>query len=396
MNSRTLAALAIALTASHFAYAQDASYQSTTQITGGTLVDSLKQVSFISHSIKDMLAPTTTLTVVQGNQKAEVSKLSTEIIDLDKETITRIDNEKKTYTVVTFAQMRKAMQDAPAQMQKAEAQIKQAQAQAPAGQPPAPDFKMTFDVAVKNTGETKPVNGQMAQEQIVTLSMHLTDPNSPLAAGTNPVTYNITTDIWVAPEPDVMKDIEAFNVRFGQKLMQGVDMSAMMTQMKDMRDQSQAGMAQLFAGQPGAALAMKQMGEELAKVKGTRIMETTSMGGIAPAPPPGQAASTPPTSGSSVAGQVASDTATQTAAGESSKMGVFGNALTSSALGAFKRKPKPAPAAAPAAATGTPAGMQQVVLMATTTQKIGFSHDPVPASTFQVPAGYKKVEQPTY
>jgi hypothetical protein len=145
--------------------------------------------------------------------------------------------------------------------------------------------------------------------------------------------------------------------------------------------------------------AMTQMGEELAKIKGTRIMETTSMGGLAPAPPPGQAAapaSSTPNSVGGVAGQVASDTATQTAQGESGKMGVFGNALTNSALSAFKKKPKPAPAPtpAPAAAAGTPPGMQNVILMSTTTQLTNFSQNPGPSSAFQIPAGYTKITMP--
>jgi hypothetical protein len=64
----------------------DASYQETTQVTGGTMVDQLKSVSFLK-SMNNMFAPTTT-TMVHGNQKAVVSKDSTEITDLDKETIT--------------------------------------------------------------------------------------------------------------------------------------------------------------------------------------------------------------------------------------------------------------------------------------------------------------------
>jgi hypothetical protein len=104
-----------------------------------------------------------------------------------------------------------------------------------------------------------------------------------------------------------------------------------------------------------------------------------------------------------VAGQVASDTANQTAAGEAStvsgKTGIFTNALTSSAFSAFHhKKPAPAPAPAPATpaatgSTGAPA-MQTVVLMATTTQKTNFSQAPVSLSVFQIPPGFKKVPSP--
>ena len=95
MKTQKMAAIAAILLLNQVAFAADASYQTTTQITGGTFVDTLKQVSFISKSIKEMLAPTSTLTMVHGNQKAVVNKDSTEITDLDKECIIRIDTPKK-------------------------------------------------------------------------------------------------------------------------------------------------------------------------------------------------------------------------------------------------------------------------------------------------------------
>ena len=107
MNIRKATAVIALLLINQLALA-DASYQSTTQITGGSLVDTIKQVSFLSKSIKESLAPITTLTMVHGNQKAVVGKDTTEITDLDKEYLIHIDNVRKTYTITTFAQMRQA------------------------------------------------------------------------------------------------------------------------------------------------------------------------------------------------------------------------------------------------------------------------------------------------
>jgi hypothetical protein len=409
------------------AFAQDASYQTTTQITGGSFVDTLKQVSFLSHSIKDMLAPTSELTMVHGNQKAVVSKDSTEITDLDKECIIRIDNLKKTYTVTTFAEMRQAFANMPKQMEamnaklkENQAQMQQAQAQMKAQQPS--NIQTSFDVKVNNTGVTKVVNGLNAQEQVVTMTMHVTmvtppptpgqpppppvDPNAPTS-----MDYTMTTDTWVAPDPPEIAVLQDFDKRFGMKLMQGVDAKAMAEQWKQMGAQmgaqGNAGIAQLLGGKPGASDAFAQMAKEVAKLKGTRVMEITSMGGLAPAGSPGTASappSGPPPSANSVGTQIANDTANQTAAGEASKesgkMGIFGNALTNSTLSAFRRKkstpppPPPAPAATPAAAAGATGGMQTVVLMSTTTQKTNFSEEPIPLSVFQIPSGFKKIESP--
>jgi hypothetical protein len=404
MNIRKITALAVILLANRLMLA-DASYQETTQITGGTMVDTLKSVSFLK-SVNNMFAPMTTTRMVHGNQMAVVSKDSTEITDLDKEMIIHIDNVHRTYTVTTFAQMRQAFADMPKQMEQAQAQMKQAQAPA---QQPKSNIQTSFDVSAKNTGVTKEVNGLTAQEQLITMQMHMTDPDASPTNGVNSMTYVITTDAWIAPDPPEVKEIQDFDLRFGQKLMAGVDMSAFKAQMAEMSQMGHnSGMAQLFGAKPGSAEAMAQMQKEIAKLKGTRVMEVTRMGGSGTGPGVTQnstqtATATPPAgSTDNVAGQVATDTATQTAAGEVGKLGVFGNALGSSALGAFHRKKAatPTPAPTPAAATTTAAadGTQtaSAVLMETTTQKSNFSRETLPSSAFLVPGGFKKVESAAY
>lgn len=401
MNIRKATALGVVLLASRLLFA-DASYQETTQVTGGSMVDSLKSISFLSKSMSNAFAPMTTTTMVHGNQKAVVSKDSIEITDLDRETVTHVDTLHKTYTVMTFAQMRQAIADMPKQMQQAQQQVKEAQAEQP--QQPKTDLKTSFEVSAKNTGVTKEINGLTAQEQVITMQMHVTDPNAPPTEGVNSVTYVVTTDAWIAPDPPEVKEIQDFDMRMAKKLMAGVDLSAFRTQMTQ-----NAGMTQLFGGKPGSAEAMEQMSKEMAKLKGTRVMEVTRMGGsgtgpgatqnTAQAAPPAQ-----PANGSgSVAGQVATDTAAQTAAGEASKLGIFGNALGSSALGAFHRKKAatPPPAADTGATATAPAasGTQtanSAILMETTTQKSNFSQEPVSLSSFAVPAGFKQIESPVY
>jgi hypothetical protein len=380
MNSGKVAALGIVLLTSQFMFA-DASYQETTQITGGSMVAPLKSMSFLSKSMRDMLAPTTTTTMIHGNQKAVVSKDFTEITDLDKETVTHIDNLHKTYTVVTFAQMRQAFQQMPKQMEQAQDKAKQEQAQQP--QQPKSDLKTSFDVSVKNTGATKEINGLTAQEQLVTLQMHVTDPNAP-STQTNAVTYVVTTDAWISPDPPEVKEIQDFDKRFGQKLMEGVDLSAFKAQMTQMNNTGQnPGMSQLFAGKPGSADAMAEMGKEMAKLQGTRVMEVTRMGGSGTGPAGAQNSDPPPASNS--------------ASSNSSMSGMLGSALGGSALGAFHKK-KAQPASDTTTTTTNSDGTQttSTTLMETTVQRSNFSQSPVSSSNFEVPAGYKKVETPGY
>src|SRR3984885_5575869 len=289
MNYRKVAALGIILLANRLMFA-DASYQETTQITGGSMVAPLKSMSFLSKSMRDMLALITTTTMIHGNQKAVVGKDSIEITDLDKETVTHIDPVHKTYTVVTFAQMRQAFAQVPKQMQQAQDQAKQAPEQP---QQPKSDLKTSFDVSVKNTGATKEISGLTAQEQLVTLQMHITDPNAPPTQATNTMTYVVTTDAWITPDPPEVKEIQDFDKRYGQKLMEGVDLSAFKAQMTQMHDMSQnPGMSQMFAGKPGSAEAMAEMAKEMAKLQGTRVMEVTRMGGSGSGPGAAQSTAT--------------------------------------------------------------------------------------------------------
>jgi hypothetical protein len=330
--------------------------------------------------MRDMFAPNTTTTMVHGNQKAVVSKDFTEITDLDNQTVTHIDNLHKTYTVVTFAQMRQAFQQMPKQMEQAQDKAKEEQAQQP--QQPKSDVKTSFDVSVKNTGATKEINGFTAQEQLVTLQMNATDPNAAATQGPNAVTYVVTTDAWITPDPPEVKEIEDFDKRFGQKLMEGVDLSAFKAQMTRGMSQN-PGMSQLFAGKPGSADAMAEMAKEMAKLQGTRVMEVTRMGGSGTGPASAQNSEPAP--------------AQNSASSNSSMAGMLGSALGGSALGGFHKK-KQQPASDTATTTTNSDGTQttSTTLMETTVQRSNFSQAPVSSSNFEVPAGFKKVETPGY
>jgi hypothetical protein len=402
MNTRHLTSLGCLLAVTNGVLA-DASYQETTQITGGQLVDTLKSIPFAPKRVQKMFDPVNSRKMLHGNQLASVSKNTTEIVDLDQETVTHIDSDKKTYTVVTFAQMRQAIQDAPKKLEQAQAQMKQQQAShAPAadsGQ--APQIQVTYDVSVTDTGVSKAVNGVMAKEQLMTLKAHVTDPNAQPSAGPNTVTYSYIADIWTAPEPPEMKDIGDFFLRYGKKMMQGIDAAALMKSMKPAIGGS--AIAPLFAGSPGMGPAlqemMKKMATEMQKIKGTTILEVTRFGGDTLTASPGAAAVSPPPppnpAGGDVATQVATSTATDVASSETSKLGTVGAAFGRSLLGAFHKTASP-PAAAPAAANASASGgapaPSSAVLYETTTQKSDFSQEAIPAAAFQVPAGYAKVD----
>ena len=95
-------------------YAGDYTYQQTTQMTGGSLLKMMKTVGVFSSQARHMGDPVVSTIYLSGNRLADVSAQQIQITDLDKETITQIDLEKKTYSVMTFEQMKQAMQNARA------------------------------------------------------------------------------------------------------------------------------------------------------------------------------------------------------------------------------------------------------------------------------------------
>src|SRR6202166_4671615 len=101
----------------------------------------------------------TTSVAVKGDRKASMSDSAGQIIDLKEEKIYDIDMRKKTYKVMTFAELRRRMEEA---QKKAEEEAKKAQAQEKTAKP-AVDGKdqkqMDVDFDLKETGQKKTING---------------------------------------------------------------------------------------------------------------------------------------------------------------------------------------------------------------------------------------------
>jgi hypothetical protein len=158
----------------------------------------------------------------------------------------------------------------------------QAAAASPPDTAPEPQIKVTFDVSVTETGATKVVNGLMAQEYLLSVKAHLTDPNA-APGDTGSMTYSDITDVWTAPEPPQMKEIDAFYARYAATMMQGIDTTALFKSLKP--EIGASSRAPLFAAQPGMGMALaelsKKMAVEMQKIKGVRVLEITRFGGEA-------------------------------------------------------------------------------------------------------------------
>ena len=343
----------------------DYTYQETTQITGGSMVRMMKMAGAFSSQARKAGQPVVSTVYLKGNRLARVAQDSVEIIDLDKEAITQIDTLKHTYTVVTFAQMRE-------QIAKASEEAKKRGPAEPAAAPAknADDVKLSFDVKVRNTGTEKQVSGLSSHEAIMTMTMKATDQKSQQSGN-----IAITNDMWLVAEIPGYDQVRDFYKRMAGKMGSmtagvGMDMSA------------------LLAQNPGATQAMGDMAKEMEKIKGVPVMQVMRMGTTLDGKPLPAASEAPLPPDNSPAMPSGSDVAKQgVASALTSKLGGFG-------FGGFgKKKKDDAPAPDPnAGQTAAQAQATSAILMETQITTSSFSSDAVDGSHFEVPAGYKLVE----
>lgn len=137
-------------------------------------------------------------------------------------------------------------------------------------------------------------------------------------------------------------------------------------------------------------------------MSGFPVLQVTRVGLTAdgqPLPPPSyaplaQTNDQGSSAAASITKEVATGTATQTANDQMGRLGTFGRALSSSAMGSIMRyqQKTPPPASTPAAAS-TPDATAGV-LLESQTQALGFSIAPVEAAALEVPVGYKAISSP--
>ena len=194
---------------------------------------------------------------VKGDRKMTTSDKTAQIIDLAEEKVYDLDLESKSYKVTTFAELRQKMQEA---QEKAKERMAHAQDEKSKDKPTEPQKKMAIDVATKETGEKKAVNGFDCKQVITTISMHEDGKTLDEAGG-----MVLTNDAWLTAPIAAMKEVQEFDRRYYQKLM-GTDMTAAAAQMM-----------QAMAMYPGLKDLMGRAKVEGDKVNGTPISTVTTM-----------------------------------------------------------------------------------------------------------------------
>ena len=212
------------------------SYEQTAKMTGGMMAGMVKVMGAFSKQLRE---PIRTTVLVKGNRMARVSSLSGHIIDLDRETMTEINFQKRTCSVVTFAQMAEALKQMEAKLQSAK-------------QDQGVEFKVK--ASAKDTGQTKEFSGLTAREKVLTIEMEGTDQQSGQKGS-----MVMTSDLWLAPVAGY-EEVKSFYQRMAQKLNWSPD-------------------AGMFAqGRSHIARAMADLNKEAAALDGVPVFQVVKMG----------------------------------------------------------------------------------------------------------------------
>ncbi len=235
---RTQIALGMALTLwSGTTLLADFSYQQTSKITGGALKSMMKMAAVVSKQAGEPIQDTI---VVKGDRMATIGAHRASIIDLKNETKTDINFDKKTYSVITFAQLDEMLKQTDESLKSDKGR---------------PVQNLTFKVSADNTGKTRTVNGADAHEAIVRVEMIGTDEKTG-----DPVTVMVVTcDLWLGKPAPGYREIREFHRRMAEKLAWSPNAA--------------------MASQPGMGKGMAEMFKEASKLEGMPIYQFTVIGG---------------------------------------------------------------------------------------------------------------------
>jgi hypothetical protein len=207
----------------------------------------------------------TSMVAVKGNRKISMSDSTGQIIDLTEEKIYDLDIKKKTYTVTTFAQLRKQMEDAKRDAEKSAREERQSEPSKPAEKDPnQKEYEVDFDM--KNTGVSKTINGFNTKQTVVTITVREKGKTLNDAGG-----MVMTTDLWNAPSAPSTKDLMDFEMKYAQKLYGPMVTGA-----------SAQDMAMAMAMYPQIKPALDKMRAEGTKVEGTAILTEVKFEAVPP------------------------------------------------------------------------------------------------------------------
>jgi hypothetical protein len=196
---------------------------------------------------------------IKGDRKLTRSGDTGRLVDLAEEKVYDIDFKKKTYSVLTFEQVRQKMLETQQKMKEQQAKMEAERAKHPDQKAPEYDY----EVSSKATGEAKEINGFQTKQVITTITMK--PKGQSLEQGGGMV---MTMDQWLTPKvPGTQEEID-----FEMKYLKKIGMADMVQEM-----------AAAVAMYPGIMEAAKRAKIEGDKLDGTPIYAVSTFDLVASA-----------------------------------------------------------------------------------------------------------------
>lgn len=178
----------LVLCLSHDCFA-DFQYTETSKITGGSAAGAMKVAGVFSKGAREATHGTISTISLKGHRMRREDSLGmVEIIDLDGRRIMHIDSKKKTYSVMTFDEMR-------AQMEQARRKAAEQQAKHGKGQPS--QVKIVPKVKISAGTGAKTLLDYSCRQMKVRVDMEI-QSDDPQAKGQTANTW-VNSDSWIAP-----------------------------------------------------------------------------------------------------------------------------------------------------------------------------------------------------
>ena len=244
-RARLGAALAVSALLLSAGVSADVSMQQKTQVKFEGMLGRMMNL-FGGKAAKEGLVQTV---VVQGDRKATRGDDRAEIVDLAEEKVYDVNLKDKSYTVMTFAELRQQIEE---QARKAQEEARKNEGREK--DKDQPEMQVDFDI--KDTGQQKALNGFQCREVVTTITVHEKGKTIEQAGG-----IVMTVDSWMAPSVPGAKELADFDLRYARKLMGG-------------EAATQQQMLQAFAMFPGMKEAMEKFQKEQVNLQGTPIQTT--------------------------------------------------------------------------------------------------------------------------
>ncbi|MBV9502334.1 MAG: hypothetical protein JO138_23445 [Acidobacteriaceae bacterium] len=175
----------------------DVTYNQTVKYTGGTLLDLVHRMANMpmigrmgGGGMRAAFQDQTFNVFIKGAKMARLGQSLSTIYDLEAGTITTINNEKQTYFVQTFEQLREQTQHMQERMNRGKS------------------GDLQYDIKVEDTGQTRDINGQRAAEMVMTLTAK---PESAYAG------MVVKVHLWSVEPNEAMKEAVDYQKRLAQK-----------------------------------------------------------------------------------------------------------------------------------------------------------------------------------